>query len=181
MTLPSRTVRKRMGGRFSGVARRGTAWDDSRVAATVGSGASTTGQLLVENVADPEKRGCTLVRMILDLSLVATPPGAVSGMQRLSIGIGLVSDDAFSASAFPEPSETDDFPVGGWIYRGMRLIRDETLASGIIAQERLYLDLRVQRKLERSSVVFMTKNDAVEGSTFSVAVQGLVRSLYKLP
>ena len=42
-------------------------------------------------------------------------------------------------------------------------------------------DFRSMRKLDRSTMVLIMENAAVEGSTFNVRVNGLVRVLYKLP
>ena len=161
--------------------RRTTAWDDEFVSLSLAN-ATAGNQLLVQNVADPEKRGCTLVRMIVGIDVMVNQPGTVSGKQLITVGIGLVSDDAFSAGVFPENNVADDFPVGGWIYRAQRIIWDETLGSGVgVDKVRFEADLRAQRKLARSSVFLQVHNGAHEGSTFSVFATGLVRALYKLP
>jgi len=133
------------------------------------------------NVADTEKRGCTLVRTVVGLCLRAASPGVVSGQQRVTIGIALVSDDAFSASAVPDVEDAADFPVQGWLWREVRLVYDETLATGIINPVEVRLDLRAARKLDRSSMVLLMSNENLEGTGFDVRVLGLIRSLYKLP
>ena len=68
--------------------RRGTAWDDQIiVGTTITNAASTTGLLLVENVADPEKRGCTVVRIIVHIYIMPAVPGNTSGVQAVSLGM----------------------------------------------------------------------------------------------
>ena len=162
--------------------RRGTAWDDQIIlGTTITNAATTTALLLAENVADPEKRGCTVVRVIPHLYIMPATVGVVSGVQAVSLGIGLVSDDAFAAGVFPEPNSDDDFPVSGWMYRDTFAVKDETLATGPIPPIELYRDLRVQRKLDRSSMCLMMINQGIEGSTFNVMLIGVVRVLYKLP
>ena len=137
--------------------------------------------MIAQNVADPEKRGCTIVRILAHLWLTATTPGAVSGIQRVHCGIGLASDDAFSANALPDIDQDSDFPVGGWMWRDLYVIKDETLASGVFAPIEIKVDLRAQRKMDRASVFLARSNTANEGSAFSVRMTGLVRVLYKLP
>ena len=137
--------------------------------------------LLAEDVADPEKRGCTIVRMLLGLSLSAATPGVVSGSMRITMGISMVSDDAFVAAALPEADTTADFPVSGWLYRDEYRIVDETLASGVIMLTRVEKDLRTQRKMDRSSLVFQLESNLAEGTAFDVRCTGIVRALYKLP
>ena len=162
--------------------RRKTAWDDQLFNQDVATGSRVL-LLLVEDVADPEKRGCTLVRMIFGINLLASNPGAVSGQQKVSMGVMVVSDDAFLAgsAAMPDPTVDAEFPVGGWLFRAQYIVQDETLASGIIAPLRIEKDIRSQRKLDRASLVFRAENDSMEGSTFSVRMVGLIRCLYKLP
>ena len=159
--------------------RRLTAWDDEVIATDTPAGSSDT-QLLCQNVADPEKRGCTLIRIIIRLSVFATVPGVVSGNVRMNYGIGLSSDDAFAANALPEAGVADDFPVAGWLWRDAFVVRDETLASGIVDHQRIALDLRAMRKLDRSSIWLRVEAAALEGTSFNVFTSGLIRCLYKL-
>ena len=137
----------------------------------------------MQNVADPEKRGCTLVRLIMDFVMFASPPGAVSGRQVVSMGIAVVSDDAFSSGAtgMPNPEVSTDYPVGGWLWRKVVPVFDETLATGHVPPVEVRQDLRAMRKLDRSTLAFLAFNDAGEGSPFTVQWIGIIRSLYKLP
>ena len=125
MTTRQRTVRRRA---VNGAARRRTAWDDQIVDFDIASGGQAL-FLLMENVADPEKRGCTLIRTIMGVDVNCAVPGQVSGQQKVSIGIMLVSDDAFvaGAAAMPNPATESEFPVGGWLLREQHLLVSETL------------------------------------------------------
>ena len=175
------TTRQRIARRPGAAPKRVTAWDDTLIDLTVANLAATQSQGLVQNVADPEKRGCTAVRMILHLQLFPTSPGAVSGVQNVQFGVGLVSDDAFVAAAMPDPSAGDDFPVGGWMYRDSLLVVDETIATGPVPFTVVKQDLKVQRKLGRSTVALMANNTAIQGSNFAIGFRGIIRILYKLP
>ena len=133
------------------------------------AGASTT-LLLVEDVADPEKRGCTLVRMILGFDLLPAVPLVVSGVMRATVGIGLASDDAFAAAALPEVDDQTDYPQGGWLFRGSWTVRDEAAIS--VPFVRVDRDVRAMRKIDRSSVYIRIATSLVEGSAFSVIANG---------
>ena len=159
--------------------RRRTAWDDEWITETIASGGVGT-SLLVQNVADPEKRGCTLVRLIVDMVFTPVTPLQSSGVQWIQFGIGLTSDDAFTAAATPEPEAEADFPVQGWILRSHSVLVSETSPGPGMVERRFY-DLRVSRKLERSSVFVSVTNTAIEGSALAVRHNGLFRALYKLP
>ena len=134
------------------------------------------------DLSDAEKRGCTLIRILLYMQSAATIPGAVSGQQVASFGIGLTSGDAFAASAFPDANETTDFPVLGWLFRRSWLIKDETLAAGGSWDYNIIdVDLRAARKLDRSEVFYHVFNAPLEGTSFNVRMHGSIRILYKLP
>ena len=162
-----------------GAPRRGTAWDDELISAQVANGAQDA-RLVIQNVADPEKRGCTLVRVIVHLWLQASAPGASNGTMSLDIGVCLVSDDAFAAGALPEADVAADFPVAGWVYRDRICVLDSVDAKDGPLVE-VFKDLRVQRKLDRSSAVLLLEANSRLGTAFDVSCMGIVRGLYKLP
>ena len=160
--------------------RRLTAWDDTFVDFQSLDNTRNE-QLLVGNVADPEKRGCTLIRLILGLHVVAAAPGAASGMTVVSVGIQLSSDDAFTASAVADADQTADFPVSGWMYRDNFVLQDHTSATGPPHIVEVRKDLRAARKMDRSTVSVQMHNNSFQGAAFTVRIIGLVRALYKLP
>ena len=139
-------------------------------------------QLLTQNVADPEKRGCTLVRTLVKLVGAPAAPGATEGIMRVSFGIAMASDDAFVGGALPDVQTADDFPVGGWLWREPMFINDMVAnASNMGVMAELKVDLRSQRKLDRVSLYLHGFNELVQGTGFLVRVMGLIRCLYKLP
>ena len=157
-----------------------TAWDDQLLSSfTLTSGVTAT-SILTENVADPEKRGCTIQRVIVGLDFSPNLPNAVNGASTISMGIGLTSDDAFAAAALPDPEVDADFPVSGWLYRNRVLITD-TVTGGNWRSIRVDQDLRVARKMDRSTVFMSFRAEQMSGAAFNVHVSGLIRVLYKLP
>ena len=176
MTTRLRTARRVQGN----VRRRTTAWDDQTITSLTASSGASQEVLLIENVADSEKRGCTLVRTLVRLTAMPSSITSVNGIQLVHFGIGLTSDDAFAAGALPDVEIDDDYPVAGWVWRDSVYVRDSTVASaGQIV--RLEAELQSQRRLDRSSVFLTFSNVPVQGTPFAVSVGGIVRMLYKLP
>ena len=161
-------------------ARRQTAWDD-QMFNSVSTVSTSTASLIIQNTADPEKRGCTVVRILVHLWLHAATPGAASGQQQIELGIAMASDDAFVGGALPDVETGDDFPIGGWLWRDVFLVIDETLANGPVPAVEVKIDLRSQRKLDRASIYLATHHSAIEGTDFNIRRSGIIRSLYKLP
>ena len=179
MTTRVRTAR-RPGAILGGSpARRRTAWDDELIGTTVANAGQQV-NLIAQNVSDPEKRGCTIIRVIYHMWFLPNSPGAVNGVEQITLGIGIASDDAFSAGAIPEADTAADFPMSGWMYRDRLLVVDSIDAKDSPAVE-LYRDLRVSRKMERGSVYVTHESDGFVGSAFTVAFSGIIRVLYKLP
>ena len=179
MTTGRRTVRRPGPAVRTTAPRRRTAWDDEYILSSVVHNGQHI-QLLAQNVADPEKRGCTMVRLIYHGWFQANSPGAVNGTQWIAIGIGLTSDDAFAAGAVSEADTADDFPVSGWVMRETVAVMDSIDAMDQRPVE-LFRDLRVARKLERSSLFITHESNAFVGTTQTVGFLALVRVLYKLP
>ena len=177
MTTPRRTARRPVA---VAAARRGTAWDDAMLNFSLASGALAAAQQLMQNVSDTEKRGCTLQRLIIGLNVEAATRGIGNGVQRVWLGIGLTSDDAYAGNALPDPESGSDYPVQGWLWRWSGTIWD-SVDFAAIQQVRIEKDLRAQRKLDRSTMFLTIKNDPRQGTAFEVQVTGIVRMLYKLP
>ena len=135
----------------------------------------------LQNTTDTEKRGCTLIRTIMSMTLMPNSPGVVSGVTRVRMGIQMVSDDAFAANSMADPENAADYPVQGWLWRGHELVVDETLATGVVPFVAVKIDLRAQRKCDRSQAVLSVNNETLEGTAFTLRFVGMIRALYKLP
>ena len=160
--------------------RRLTAWDDTMFNNSLADENQDIQELMTD-VSDDQKRGCTLIRSLVHMQYMAGIPGAVSGISLVTFGIALVSDDAFAASIVPDTEQQADFPVLGWIFRDRVTVFDETLATGPIPPADVRLDLRSQRKLDRSSLVWIAIAQGRDGTAFNIQQTGIVRCLYKLP
>ncbi len=179
MTTRQRTVR-RPG--LNGVrsARRTTAWEDTFVAQSLANNARLDQDLLV-NVSDADKRGMTVVRILVHLYFTSTAGTPVDGIQKLSMGIQLSSEDAFAANAVPDPNNVTEYPIGGWLYRDVVVVAEAASGIHINPPAEIRLDLRSQRKLDRSEMMYSVENNALGGTNFSVDANGFIRVLYKLP
>ncbi len=142
--------------------------------------ASGSLQTLLGALGPINTRGNTVTRMIIDLMMVPTVTNAVTGMQKLSIGIGIASQDAFGvgASALPNPATEADEPARGWLYRGHKLINDDTAQFSIAV---VSVDIRAKRKVDNGELYLLMENFTTGGTAFSVTVVGLIRTLMLLP
>ena len=179
MTTQSRTVRRPVAIAQARAQRRMTAWDDEIFESILATGAVVSVPLMV-NVSDAEKRGCTLIREIINLTFRADTMVVAEGSQRVTCGLALSSDDAFAGAALPDAHVAADFPVGGWLWREQIFVRDSAVAhAGQVVS--IWRDLRASRKCDRSTVYLTVKNEGDAGTAFNVNVQGMIRLLYKLP
>jgi len=157
-----------------------TAWDDAFINQDLANNARLDTDIL-SRVSDDQKRGCTVIRILLHLWYTPVAGVSVDGTQRMIMGIQLASEDAFAAQAVPDPNNAAEFPIGGWMMRDLVVVA----AGGAVqfqnppVEQRL--DLRSQRKVDRAELIFSIENNAGSGTTFGVSVQGIIRTLYKLP
>jgi len=126
-----------------------------------------------------DSRGLTTSRIIVDLSLSA--PVAVSdGLQTVSLGIAVVSQEAFNASVVPDPNLGADRPPRGWLWRTQVVVAGAASMSS--AQPlRLMADIRGMRKVDDGELILITNNDSNDGTTFTVRLRGILRTIFLLP
>ena len=91
---------------------------------------------------DPEKRGYTLIRTIIDLWFAPSGPAGIYGFMACDVGIGLVSADARVADALPDPGASGDYPVTGWIWRSRVVVQGYGGTEEAAVPTRINLDLR---------------------------------------
>ena len=160
--------------------KRKTAWTDHLFNFSLGSSSSTDQELMTELI-DPEKRGCTLIRTIIDLWFAPSGPGAAYGFMASDVGIGLVSPDARVGDAMPDPAASGDYPVSGWVWRSRVVVQGYAGSEEAAVPTRVTLDLKSSRKLDRSDPVFIQDNQTAIGTGFVTQTMGIIRLLYKLP
>ena len=168
--------RRRGGGRRS--ARRKTQWVDTLIASTLTEASQTTFSLLGDLITyDTEHM--TLVRSIVDLQfypLLSTIEADESNI--VDIGIGLASQDAFAASALPDPVTEADAPIKDWVWRHRESIINR--ANQFANLVHVLRDLKSSRVIGKGELYITFDNNSSQGGGFSVTVTGLIRCLFKL-
>ncbi len=102
---------------------RRTLWLDDTTSVTVADGATSILNPTATYVDD--KKGLTITRIIVSFQCrAASEVGGALGFQRVSMGLGMASDDAIEqgSAALPDPAVEAEFPVSGWLFRGTKLI-----------------------------------------------------------
>jgi len=158
---------------------RQTRWVDTLLATTVASGAQGNIPLLGELTT---RHRSTITRLILCYRVYPAVPRVVSGIQHVDVGIGVIQQEAATANIVPDPVAEGDFPSMGWLYRCRHSVFDEASGAVIELNMEVMRDLKSQRVLgQDADLRFITDNTALQGSSFSIRVSGIVRTLVKLP
>ena len=154
-------------------------WVDTNIDITVSSGSSGSTSLMT-GVSATQTRfdRMTLLRTILGFDIAYAVHDSGEGSQRVSLGIGITSQEAFTAGVFPDPETDTDFPVRGWIWRAKYRIFGFAADQPAIFTRRVDLDLRAMRKLENGEAFMNIANVAEEGTTGVIIVTGLIRQLW---
>ena len=173
----SRSFRRsysRPGGR-----RQQTRWVDTAVGVTIATGAQTLVGLMGDLEVN-ESVGFRLLRTLVKLYLRPATPGAVNGSQLFTCGMGVASGDEFAAAAVPDPTVMADFPPRGWVVRDQDVVFDSTSSTDQNPTVMAH-DLKAQRNVNNGELYLVFENDPSTGSTFSLAVSGIVRCLFAMP
>ena len=158
--------------------RRKTRWVDTLVS----NGVLNAGQVLVDLLAAisvGDLRGLTVTRMIVSLWMSpAIPLAAGDGRQSLDVGVGVTSLEAFTAGVVSDPNVATDEPARGWLWRDRAVVHDD--GTNLLVPTRVQGDFRGQRRIEGGKLFIVFNNGALQGATFTVQVQGIVRCLLLL-
>jgi len=157
---------------------RQTDWVDTIFNATVLTGGQELFSLAT-GLAPLNLRGSTLIRTIVRLSLSSSSVSGAWGIQQAHFAIGITSQEAFAAGVVPDPATALDKPPRGWIYRSAEGVAQNGEGTGVIHQ--VNADIRGARKIENGELFFVLDNVAIDGTTFTMNVVGLIRCLIKLP
>jgi len=120
----------------------------------------------------------TLMRTIIRMDLAYTVHDAGEGSQRLSFGIGIESQEAFAAAIHPDPQIRGDFPVRGWVYRGIWRVFGFAADQPAVDVVRVDLDIRARRKLENGVSFIVMDNTPLEGVASAIRELGIIRQLW---
>ena len=122
----------------------------------------------------------TLLRTIIGLDVARTTHDSGEGSERVSMGIGIASQESFAAGTVPDPETNTDFPIRGWIWRAQYRVFGFAADDPTIFTRRIDLDLRSMRKLDNGECYLVSANVALEGTSSTNKVMGLVRQLWKV-
>ena len=157
---------------------RPTDWIDSRPTMEVASGSQSIDSLMT-GVAPVNMRGMTVIRTIIRLGLFSNSVAGAWGVQRVDLGIGIASQEAFAAGVLPDPSTATDKPPRGWVWRSSVLVSQNGVGGQVVFN--IEADIRGARKVENGEMYLIADNlISGVGATFQVNVFGLIRQLYKL-
>jgi len=122
-------------------------------------------------------KGYTLIRMIINFTHLSTSltSGGLNQSQ-LYAGIAMVSDDAVTAGAFPDPGLVDTTPMSGWLWRSHRIVGNASEKS----PELVNVDVGTQRKLLYGTPYLILRCEGITGA-MTVETKGFIRVLFKLP
>ena len=156
-----------------------TVWIDYLVNADIGSGAQAAIDLGVDFTTEETRLvQMTLMRTIIRLDIAYTVHDAGEGSQRIGIGIAIESQEAFAAAVHPDPLTAADFPVRGWVYRGVWRVFGFAADQPAVDVVRVDKDIRARRKRDNGLSFIVIDNQPVEGVAATVRVLGIVRQLW---
>jgi len=155
--------------------KRRTTWVDVRVNQAMGNASQTIASLTGPFGSD-DTHEWTITRVIGRLHAVTADATAAFTIQRVAVGIGVVSQEAFSASVVPDPEFDTDFPVEGWLVKMHLHPMWEAEVGGI--PEVVDFDIHAQRRIRGNEPVIIIENNLARGTSTEVEVNGLIRVLY---
>ena len=157
---------------------RRTRWTDALISFTVATGLQGQ-QTLFPGIGPDDLRDGTIVRTIGLLDIYSLTIGGAQGVQGVDMALGVISQEAIGASVFPDPNSAADYPVRGWLYRHRCLVNQSNAEGAPVT--RCVWDVRSQRKLDTGSYYMIANNTAQNGTSFTVHLFGLVRTLVLMP
>ncbi len=164
--------------------RRATLWVDTIIDSNVTDGG---GNVLVDlsTSAVVDRQTFTAIRWIIRLLAVPSViANATVSTQRVSIGIGVVSRDAFVAggAAVPSPSVMTEFPTEGWVLRDHGILVNQQDSGTVEAWHfpEFRYDIRAARKIGRGVPFLSMGNADLIAGTTAVKVAGVIRTLMKV-
>ena len=159
-------------GRGRRTPRRPVEWFDNIINETITS-ASQQVEDLSSELADLEKKGASIARIIINMTCVLTTAAGTGGV--LTFGICMVENDAVAAGVSPEPSTETDKP--GWMWR----TRESVFSSDLNDRAQVAVikeDLKTGRRFRGASDNLML---IIDSGTLSnpVNIDGWIRVLIR--
>ncbi len=154
-------------------------WIDARINSAIGSGSQAALDLTAQFTGEETRLAqMTLMRTVMRLDIAYTVHDSGEGSQRVALGLGVESQEAFAAGVHPDPDTVGDFPTRGWIYRGVWRVFGFAADQPAVDVARVDLDLRSRRKLENGLSFLVADNNPQEGVGVTVQLVGVIRQLW---
>jgi len=164
---------------------RENVWFDTVVSnASLAEGSGEFEILLPSNFDEFEQfKGMTVVRWLAKLTVLPATPSAALGTQLVTIGLGVVGEEAATVgiSSLPNPNIAGNRPPSGWVYRESLIVQDAAGDPASMTWPQFDFDIRSARKLNYGLPVVISQNTDIVGVGFSVRVHGIIRLLLKRP
>ncbi len=160
------------------MAGRQSIWTDTILDVDIPTSSFNLASLMGNLIPTDTRGGFTLIRTLICLDIAPLIPGVVSGIQQVSIGIGVASQEAFAAFIVPDADTPADYPARGWVYRCVRGLWDSSEVGVGTQAILLKEDIRTKRKVDDGEAWMEIRSSSVQGVTFTVHVSGIVRCLF---
>ena len=154
-------------------------WIDTNIHSDIASG-TTSSVTLMTGVSSTQTRfdQMMLLRTIIGLDIFPVVHDEGEGSQHLALGIGIASQEAFSAGVFLDPQTSTDYPTRGWVWKAQYRIWGFAADQPAVFNQRVDRDIRAMRKLENGEAYLTMFSNALEGVQIAIKVIGLVRQLW---
>ena len=158
--------------------RRRRAWCDILINLAMTNNASIVPVDLLVDFPDVDVK--TVTRIIGDLTVFPDDRnGAIDSVQQVDVGIGVGSQEAFSAGVVPDPNVQAEYPTIGWLYITTQvLVWNNSSGTNEVAHiPTWHFDIGSNRKVDKGVLWLAAHNTGADGSGLNVRMIGRVRSL----
>ena len=140
---------------------------------------TTTGNIIYGSGVTPVVPNLTIVRTrgFVDMRLLSAT--AVGDGFNYALGLGIVTNDAFSIGVTATPNPFDDADWPGWLWHDMGTLK-KVLGDVDGLWRRVEIDSKAMRKL-RQNEVYGLYMDFAQVASGNLEVTAATRSLFKLP
>ena len=122
----------------------------------------------------------TVTRLIGRIAVLPqNPTDNVASIQRVDMGIGVTSEEAFGVAAISSIADNTQYPIRGWLwadtYAMMVGFRNSTSDMHVLPEVRF--DIRAQRKVDKGNLYFTAANNLAAGTALTIRLVGRIRAL----
>ena len=120
----------------------------------------------------------TIVRLVGQMAVFPDIPiVSTTSNQIIDVGIGVASEQAFTAGAVPQPDQTDEYPARGWLYVATKSLFRGNLDTTGEHYPTWEFDIRSMRKIDKGRLYLAAGNGLGDGTPIVVRFQGRIRAL----